>query len=136
MQESAADYVKFLSENKRYKEVLGAGNLQEAISAQGRTGYATDPGYAAKLAGIAGKYAGGGSVPTGPASSWQPQMASVNPATQIGTNTQPTAAGAPAPQTTEVQTGLLASMAESLAALNKTNQDQLSVQKRQLKATT
>jgi flagellum-specific peptidoglycan hydrolase FlgJ len=55
MQESAADYIKFLNENKRYQGVLKAGTLEEAIAAQGRTGYATDPAYASKLTNIAGK---------------------------------------------------------------------------------
>ena len=52
MEESAADYVKFLQENKRYKEVLAAKTPLTAISAQGLTGYATDPNYAAKLQSI------------------------------------------------------------------------------------
>ena len=59
MQESAADYVKFLQENKRYQGVLGATNLNDAITAQGRTGYATDPQYTNKLSGIAGKITDG-----------------------------------------------------------------------------
>lgn len=49
MEESAADYIKFLQKNPRYKEVLAATNAQEAIEAQGRSGYATDPKYASKL---------------------------------------------------------------------------------------
>ena len=49
MEESADDYVKFLKENKRYQGVLKAKSADEAIEAQGRTGYATDPNYAAKL---------------------------------------------------------------------------------------
>lgn len=64
MEESAADYVKFLKDNPRYANVLAAGSTEEAILAQGRTGYATDPEYAAKLAAIHGgatqKMAGGG----------------------------------------------------------------------------
>jgi hypothetical protein len=56
MQESASDYVKFLRENKRYSSVLGAGTLDEAISAQGRSGYATDPAYASKLSSIASSF--------------------------------------------------------------------------------
>jgi flagellum-specific peptidoglycan hydrolase FlgJ len=55
MQESAADYIKFLQENPRYKDVLNAKNTQEAIQAQGKTGYATDPNYASKLASINAK---------------------------------------------------------------------------------
>lgn len=49
MEESAADYIKFLQKNPRYKEVLAAKTAQEAIEAQGRSGYATDPAYASKL---------------------------------------------------------------------------------------
>ncbi len=49
MEESADDYVKFLKENKRYQGVLKAKTASEAIEAQGKTGYATDPNYAAKL---------------------------------------------------------------------------------------
>lgn len=49
MEESAADYIKFLQENKRYKEVLASKTVEEAILAQGKTGYATDPNYANKL---------------------------------------------------------------------------------------
>lgn len=49
MEESAADYIKFLQENKRYKEVLSSKTIEEAIQAQGKTGYATDPNYANKL---------------------------------------------------------------------------------------
>ena len=55
-EDSAKDYIKFLQENKRYKDVLGSNNLSDAIAAQGKTGYATDPNYANKLAGIAGTY--------------------------------------------------------------------------------
>jgi flagellum-specific peptidoglycan hydrolase FlgJ len=49
MEESAADYIKFLQENKRYKGVLASQNVEEAILAQGKTGYATDPNYVNKL---------------------------------------------------------------------------------------
>lgn len=49
MNESAADYIKFLQENKRYKDVLSAKTAEDAITAQGKTGYATDPRYAEKL---------------------------------------------------------------------------------------
>ena len=47
--ESAKDYIKFLQENKRYKEVLASKSAKEAIDAQSRTGYATDPKYGEKL---------------------------------------------------------------------------------------
>jgi flagellum-specific peptidoglycan hydrolase FlgJ len=54
MEESAADYVKFLKENSRYKETLAAKTVDEAILAIGRSGYATDPGYANKLKSVNG----------------------------------------------------------------------------------
>lgn len=52
MEESAADYIKFLKENQRYKEVLQAKTIDDAILAQSLTGYATDPRYGQKLATI------------------------------------------------------------------------------------
>jgi flagellum-specific peptidoglycan hydrolase FlgJ len=52
LEESAADYVRFLRENPRYRGVLAAKTADEAIAAQGQTGYATDPAYGAKLAAI------------------------------------------------------------------------------------
>jgi flagellum-specific peptidoglycan hydrolase FlgJ len=52
MEESAADYIRFLQKNKRYAGVLNANSAEEAIMAQGKTGYATDPRYAQKLMGI------------------------------------------------------------------------------------
>lgn len=54
--ESAEGYIKFLQENPRYKDVLAAGSTEEAILAQGKTGYATDPEYAANLASIHEQY--------------------------------------------------------------------------------
>ncbi len=55
MEESADDYIKFLQENKRYKGVLAAKTGEEAIAAQGKTGYATDPNYVSKLTAIDAK---------------------------------------------------------------------------------
>lgn len=49
MQESAADYIKFLQKNPRYAEVLNASTTDQTILAQSKTGYATDPGYRGKL---------------------------------------------------------------------------------------
>ena len=49
MQESAADYIKFLQENQRYKDVLKSQSIDEAIAQQSKTGYATDPEYIKKL---------------------------------------------------------------------------------------
>lgn len=79
-QESAADYIRFLKENPRYAGVLGAGNLGDAIAAQGRSGYATDPQYAAKLANISGRF--------------ENMTAGMNPSAAIAPDSQPTA-GAP-----------------------------------------
>lgn len=56
--ESARDYVDFLRSNGRYASVLGAKTLAEQIEAMGRSGYATDPNYAAKLRSIAGSLPG------------------------------------------------------------------------------
>lgn len=52
MEDSVADYIKFLKDNPRYQGVLAAKTADDAITAQGRTGYATDPDYAAHLASI------------------------------------------------------------------------------------
>lgn len=60
-EESAADYVAFLQENKRYKDVLAAKTIEEAIVAQGQTGYASDPGYESKLKSIHGVMSKGAS---------------------------------------------------------------------------
>jgi hypothetical protein len=48
-QESIKDYINFLQKNSRYKPVLEAKTPQEAIIAQSKTGYATDPKYGSKL---------------------------------------------------------------------------------------
>jgi hypothetical protein len=50
--ESAGDYIDFLQKNKRYKGVLAAENIDDAIAAQAKTGYATDPAYGGKLSSI------------------------------------------------------------------------------------
>jgi hypothetical protein len=56
LEESAADYIKFLQTNSRYKGVLASQSASEAIAAQGKSGYATDPAYGAKLADINARY--------------------------------------------------------------------------------
>jgi len=81
--ESAADYVKFLQENSRYKSVLAAGTIDEAIAAQAKTGYATDPNYGTKLSKIAGSVAG-------PSSSNATALSSVNPESTAKTLSTPT----------------------------------------------
>jgi len=58
VEESASGYVDFLLKNKRYKGVLAAQTPEEAIAAQAKTGYATDPKYGAKLAAINASMAG------------------------------------------------------------------------------
>jgi murein DD-endopeptidase MepM/ murein hydrolase activator NlpD len=70
MRESVADYIKFLQTNSRYKEVLAAGSVGEAITAQGKTGYATDPGYTRKLALVQSSATGKGvNLPASPLTS-------------------------------------------------------------------
>jgi flagellum-specific peptidoglycan hydrolase FlgJ len=103
MQESAADYVKFLRENKRYSSVLGANTLEEAIAAQGRTGYATDPRYASKLADISTSF--------GP---------------QTGTST----AQADVRASNEVQISLLSRLNDALDRLNQTATAQVDVSRK------
>jgi hypothetical protein len=50
---SARDYAEFLKTNSRYAPVLQAKGLDAQIDAMGRSGYATDPNYTAKLRQIA-----------------------------------------------------------------------------------
>lgn len=50
---SADDYAQFLKSNPRYRDVLGARDLDSQISAMARSGYATDPQYGNKLNQIA-----------------------------------------------------------------------------------
>jgi len=50
------DYAQMLSDNPRFKGVIGAGSDAQAFaSALAKGGYATDPAYAAKLSRLAGK---------------------------------------------------------------------------------
>lgn len=46
---SVADYVSLMKRSKRYKDVFNASSIDDAIMAQGTTGYATDPKYSQKL---------------------------------------------------------------------------------------
>ena len=55
-EESAADYVDFLVKNKRYKPVLASTNISDAVSAIGKSGYATSPVYAQQVGSIANKF--------------------------------------------------------------------------------
>jgi len=69
MGDSASDYINFLQTNPRYAGVLKAESPEQAIALQGKTGYATDPEYAQKLASIHRSNAGitalaeGGAIP-------------------------------------------------------------------------
>lgn len=47
--ESAKGYLEFLSNNPRYEGVLNATNIDEALTAIGQSGYATDSAYEKKL---------------------------------------------------------------------------------------
>jgi hypothetical protein len=122
MQESAADYVKFLQENKRYKDVLNSGTLEEAIAAQSKTGYATDPNYGAKLRSIAGKVSG----PTGRYSS---TMAGVSPAA-AGVET---AASAQKTTDTQQQNQDLSAIARSAAEQTELLRQQNDILRKDLK---
>lgn len=51
--ESVDGYVDFINSNKRYRPFREAQGLDAQISALGRSGYATDPQYAAKIRSIA-----------------------------------------------------------------------------------
>jgi len=51
--DSIADYGSFLQQNKRYEPMLQAATLREQVEALGKSGYATDPEYAKKIADIA-----------------------------------------------------------------------------------
>lgn len=114
MQESAADYVKFLSENKRYQGVLGAGSLEDAIAAQSKTGYATDPNYGTKLRSIAGNL-------SGPSGNYQSQLDKVNPTATLPPKETANATGSAKnrDQSDEIQQRLV----EALERSNKINQE-------------
>ena len=53
MGESALGYASFLKENPRYRDMLSAPDLDSQVAALGRSGYATDPNYAASVGSIA-----------------------------------------------------------------------------------
>jgi hypothetical protein len=118
-QESAADYIRFLRENPRYASVLGAGNLSEAIAAQGRTGYATDPQYASKLANISGRF--------------ENMTAGMNPSAAIAPDSQPTA-GAPIAGQTD-QASIWQRIAGTLENIENKASQQLTVNEKLLQMT-
>ena len=118
-EDSAKDYIKFLQENKRYKDVLGSNNLSDAIAAQGKTGYATDPNYANKLAGIAGTYG----MPAGPLNGYQSQTAGLNPSKTLPEKTDATQTAANLPAAgDDKHADLLSQILGSLDNLNHSNQ--------------
>lgn len=53
--DAAVGYVDFLIKNPRYKGMLQAKTKEEAITALGNSGYATDPNYRTKVASIVGR---------------------------------------------------------------------------------
>lgn len=55
-EQSFMDYADFLQSNPRYGDVLSARGLEAQIAEMGKSGYATDPDYAAKLTNIAGQF--------------------------------------------------------------------------------
>ena len=118
-EDSAKDYIKFLQENKRYKDVLGSNNLSDAIAAQGKTGYATDPNYANKLAGIAGTYGN----TSGPLNGYQSQTAGLNPSKTLPEKTDATQTAANlATAGDDKHADLLSQILGSLDNLNHSNQ--------------
>jgi flagellum-specific peptidoglycan hydrolase FlgJ len=118
-EDSAKDYIKFLQENKRYKDVLGSNNLSDAIAAQGKTGYATDPNYANKLAGIAGTYGN----TSGPLNGYQSQTAGLNPSKTLPEKTEATQTAANlATAGDDKHADLLSQILGSLDNLNHSNQ--------------
>jgi flagellar protein FlgJ len=52
--ESFQDYARLLKDNPRYAEVMGQGDAKGFAQALQQAGYATDPHYAEKLAGVIG----------------------------------------------------------------------------------
>lgn len=84
---SAADYAQFLKTNSRYAPVLQAQGLDAQIDAMGKSGYATDPNYAAKLRQFAQSIQMPGQVAQGAT----PQVApgAAPPAPQTAANSQP-----------------------------------------------
>ena len=119
LEDSAKDYIKFLQENKRYKDVLGSNNLSDAIAAQGKTGYATDPNYANKLAGIAGTYGN----TSGPLNGYQSQTAGLNPSKTLPEKTDATQTAANLPAAGDNKhADLLSQILGSLDNLNHSNQ--------------
>lgn len=82
--ESVSDYANFLQTNPRYKPMLQAQGFDAQLAALGKSGYATDPNYAAKVGqiarGIQIASLGGGMPGNGaPQAAPGPQMAQAMP---------------------------------------------------------
>lgn len=56
VEDSAKGYIDFLSDNKRYSQVLASTNVSDAVTAIGQSGYATSPEYARDVGSIARKF--------------------------------------------------------------------------------
>lgn len=65
-EESVRGYGQFMLDNPRYRELRAAQGLDAQIAALGRSGYATDPNYAAKIAQIARALPGFAAAAAGP----------------------------------------------------------------------
>jgi flagellum-specific peptidoglycan hydrolase FlgJ len=96
--ESAKDYAEFLKTNGRYAPVLQAQGLDAQIEAIGKSGYATDPQYAAKLRQIAQGLPSGGAQPANAGGQGGGEGA-VQPVQYAVPPTQPRAAVSDAPPT-------------------------------------
>lgn len=81
--ESAKDYLEFMQKNSRYKGVLAAKTPEEAIAAQGKSGYATDPNYGSTLASIHSKFSKG-SQNSNPQGEGEPSSSGTSPASPPG----------------------------------------------------
>jgi hypothetical protein len=64
--DSVRGYADFINTNPRYRDFKSAQGLDAQIDALGRSGYATDPQYSAKIASIARGIPAGSALPQGP----------------------------------------------------------------------
>jgi hypothetical protein len=99
--------------------VLGAGNLSEAIAAQGRSGYATDPQYASKLANISGRF--------------ENMTSGMNPSAAISPDSQPVS-GAPVAGQTD-QSSIWQRIAGALENIENASYKNLNVNEKLLQMT-
>jgi hypothetical protein len=84
--DSVAGYADFLTQNKRYKPMLGAKGLEAQLAALGQSGYATDPNYTKKLSSIISKLPANiaGAPAVAKALQGQPGIALQKPTFQMG----------------------------------------------------